>query len=102
MNIEEIMELLDKTTDLTGTLNGIFSEVQDVGQTVSNIKAAYEQRKEWEESGQIDWWKSETERYNAMSKRDDRIMFTIWLILIVITIILCVTGNDIVLRWLHL
>jgi hypothetical protein len=96
MGLKEIItsanNILDTTNEAVSTANNTLKGVRDhyrSGKKYYNSKKA-----------QVDFAKAE--KFNRQSDFVTGLMVVLWLVLIIGTIVLCVTGNDIVLELLHL
>lgn len=87
--------ILDTTNDIVNVANNTIKGVSDVRDHYRSGKKYYNS-----EEAQVDFAKAE-----KLSQKSDFVtglMVVLWLVLIIGTIVLCVTGNDIVLEFLHL
>lgn len=101
MDLQEIItsanNILDKTNELKSKLepaNEVLKGVNDVRDHYRTGRDYYDQQRE-----------GELIKAQKISRRSDfvaNLMVILWVVFIVGTIILCVTGNDIVLKVLHL
>lgn len=75
--------------------NKVLNSMTEISDHYVNGKKYYNSKK-----AQVDFAKAE--KFNRQSDFVTGLMVVLWLVLIIGTIVLCVTGNDIVLELLHL
>ena len=83
-------------------LSNFLNAASQVSKDVSSMAESYEARCKAKESGKLSQWKQDIEKYERKSMRVIISCLLIWGIMILITIVLCFTGNDIVLKMLHI
>lgn len=87
-------EILDKTNQVMDTANNTLEGVNDVRNHYKNGKRYLK-----EQSAEDD---IKVQKINRKTNFVVRLMLILWAVMIIGTIVLCVTGNDIVLQMLHL
>lgn len=87
-------EILDKTNQVMDTANNTLDGVNDVRNHYKNGKRYLK-----EQSAEDD---IKVQKINRKTNFVVRLMLILWAMMIIGTIVLCVTGNDIVLQVLHL
>ena len=87
-------EILDKTNQVMDTANNTLDGVNDVRNHYKNGKRYLK-----EQSAEDD---IKVQKINRKTNFVVRLMLILWAVMIIGTIVLCVTGNDIVLQVLHL
>lgn len=87
-------EILDKTNQVMDTANNTLEGVNDVRNHCKNGKRYLK-----EQSAEDD---IKVQKINRKTNFVVRLMLILWAVMIIGTIVLCVTGNDIVLQMLHL
>ena len=87
-------EILDKTNQVMDTANNTLEGVNDVRNHYKNGKRYLK-----EQSTEDD---IKVQKINRKTNFVVRLMLILWAVMIIGTIVLCVTGNDIVLQVLHL
>ncbi len=87
-------EILDKTNQVMDTANNTLDGVNDVRNHYKNGKRYLK-----EQSAEDD---IRVHKINRKTNFVVRLMLILWAVMIIGTIVLCVTGNDIVLQVLHL
>lgn len=99
MGLKEIItsanNILDTTNEAVSTANNTLKGVSDVRDHYRSGKKYYNSKK-----AQVGFAKAE--KFNRQSDFVTGLMVVLWLVFIIGTIVLCVTGNDIVLEFLHL
>lgn len=106
---EELFNFIDSASKWTSNnaekISNAAANVTEAAGTVSNIKNlkdTYLHRQERKQSGELERYYKLVDSYNKKCVKLTKTMLAIWAGLIIITIILCITGNDIVLTFLHL
>ena len=97
-----ITKVADTLNKVTGKIDKATKSVSDVTRDISSIGNSYSRRKQFKESGELERIKQEIEVYNRKGMILLRCCVGLWGILLIATIILCVAGNDVVLRILHI
>lgn len=87
-------EILGKTNQVMDTANNTLEGVNDVRNHYKNGKRYLK-----EQSAEDD---IKVQKINRKTNFVVRLMLILWAVMIIGTIVLCVTGNDIVLQMLHL
>lgn len=96
--MEETNDILNSINKAMDTLNNVSRVTGDI----STIGKSYKKRKMDKESGELDRINQEIIRYDKKGSRLIRCTLILWAALIIATIFLCITGNDVVLRFLHI
>lgn len=87
-----------ETNDILKLVDGISKVTGDI----SSIGKSYNRRQKDKESGELDRINQEVRRYDQKMNRLAICTLVLWVAVIIATIILCLTGNDVVLSFLHL
>lgn len=96
---------MSEKNDILSTVNkamNTLSAVSKVTGDISSIGNSYNRRQQSKESGELERIKQQIAIYDKKMARLIRCGLILWIALIVVTVILCITGNDIVLRFLHI
>ena len=91
-------DILEKLNKATKVANDVSKTITVANQSVN----AYQRRKDAKESGALDRLRKETDRFNEKGRKVIISCLVIWCFLIIATVVLCVTKNDVVLRILNL
>ena len=91
-----------ETIDSVSTLLDVGQKVCDDCRSVEKIVTAYRSNKEYQNSQEWQEELRQIEKYARLSTIIESIYLLLWLTMIIATIVLCCTGNDIVLRFLHI
>ena len=87
--MEETNDILNSINKAMDTLNNVSRVTGDI----STIGKSYKKRKMDKESGELD---------RILYPSSSFYTLILWAALIIATIFLCITGNDVVLRFLHI
>lgn len=92
------MEILDKLRDVSDLVDS----ASDALNSVERLGETYEKSRNDRESGRKAFYERESNRYWNKTKRLMAFCIILWLFFIVATIVLCIQGNDIILRYMHI
>ena len=92
------MGFFDKFEKGLNIANSVYSNVGNTLRTMNEVNDAVNWSKSEEKQKELD----EAQRYRDKAVFLERVFIVIWLVIIVTTIVLCVKGDDIILRLMHL
>lgn len=83
-------------------LHSVIAALENMTGAAERLEESYKTSRKDMESGMKEYYSQEIRRYWRKTKILFLFCIIVWLILIIATIVLCIQGNDIVLRWLSL
>lgn len=92
------MGIFDKFEKGLNIANSVYNNVGNTLRTMNEVNDAVNWRKSEEKQKEF----AEAQRYRDKAVFLTRVFSLIWLVIIVSTIVLCVKGDDIILRLMHL
>lgn len=83
-------------------LHDVIATLENMTGAAERLEESYRTSKNDRESGMREYYSKEINRYWGKTKAVFLFCIVVWLTFIIATIVLCIQGNDIVLRWLSL
>lgn len=106
MGLKEIItsanNILDTTNDLMGVANSTLNKANNALEGVNDVRNHYRSGRAYYNSEQAKADFAKASKINRKSYFVSYLMVILWVVIIIGTIVLCVTGNDIILEVLHL